>query len=192
VRHRTDRTLAIELPASGERRVAIVSDTHSKPHPEAYRWLRRDRPDAILHAGDIGSLHVLDELEDIAPTYAVRGNIDGVDSRTPDDLVINLSAGEICVQILLTHIAVYGPKLRKDVRARARKSGAGLVVCGHSHVPLIARDGELAVFTPGSCGPRRFHLPITLGILELASKGVQLRHIDCENGQPWLPPQASV
>ena len=73
----------------------------------------------------------------------------------------------------------------EPVQARARE--AGLVVCGHSHVPLIARDRDLAVFNPGSVGPRRFQLPIVFGLIEVSSSAVRLAHIDCETGQAWKP-----
>ena len=65
--------------------------------------------------------------------------------------------------------------------------GAGLVVCGHSHVPFVTNDRGLALFNPGSVGPRRFALPIVFGVMEVTSAGVSLRHVDCETGLPWRP-----
>ena len=62
-----------------------------------------------------------------------------------------------------------------------------MVVCGHSHVPFLGRDRGHAVFNPGSSGPRRFQLPITLGVLDVSRSGVQMRHVDCETGLPWQP-----
>ena len=70
----------------------------------------------------------------------------------------------------------------------ARARGASLVVCGHSHVPFIGRDQGLVVFNPGSIGPRRFHLPIVFGVIDLGPGGVKLRHVDCETGRTWEPP----
>jgi predicted phosphodiesterase len=92
------------------------------------------------------------------------------------------------LRIYLTHIAVNGPKLRADVARMARAEHASLVVCGHSHVPFIAQDRELAVFNPGSIGPRRFHLPIVFGTIAITPRGVRLAHVDCETGRPWSPP----
>jgi hypothetical protein len=61
------------------------------------------------------------------------------------------------------------------------------VVCGHSHVPFIGRDRGLSVFNPGSIGPKRFHLPIVFGVIDIAKNGVSLQHIDCETGERWEP-----
>jgi hypothetical protein len=62
------------------------------------------------------------------------------------------------------------------------------VVCGHSHVPFIGRDRGLTVFNPGSIGPRRFHLPIVFGTMDVTPAGLRLGHVDCETGAPWTPP----
>ena len=70
----------------------------------------------------------------------------------------------------------------------ARAERASLVVCGHSHVPFIGQERDLTVFNPGSIGPRRFHLPIVFGTIAVAPQGIRLAHVDCETGQPWLPP----
>jgi uncharacterized protein len=145
-------------------------------------------PDAILHAGDVGDLKVLDELARIAPVYAVRGNIDSHARDLPDTLVIDI-ASAAPLRILLTHIAVYGPKLRAPVARMAKTEGATLVVCGHSHVPFIGADRGITVFNPGSIGPRRFALPIVFGTVDVTSAGVNLAHVDVETGAKWLPPR---
>jgi uncharacterized protein len=172
----------------GSVRLAVVADTHSAPHEQTAELLRAYAPDAILHAGDIGDLTVLDELATIAPVFAVRGNIDGRDNELPDDLTIDLvDDGESRLRMLLTHIAVYGPKLRGEVAKRARAVHASLVICGHSHVPFIGRDKGLVVFNPGSIGPRRFQLPIVFGTLELREGKVSMQHVSCETGARWEP-----
>jgi predicted phosphodiesterase len=94
---------------------------------------------------------------------------------------------ERLLRLLLLHIAVNGPKLRGDAARRAQAAQAGLVICGHSHVPFIGRDRGLSVFNPGSIGPRRFHLPIVFGLLTLEKRRISLEHVDCESGQRWLP-----
>jgi putative phosphoesterase len=160
----------------------MVADTHSAPHARANALVADERPDVILHAGDIGSPDVVTALAAIAPTYAVRGNID--DHLFPDELLIDVGG----LKLLLTHIAVYGPRLRADVAARAREANAAIVVCGHSHVPFLGRDQGLVVFNPGSIGPRRFSLPIVFGVLELGKSGMRFEHVSCETGQRWLPP----
>jgi putative phosphoesterase len=178
----------LPLAAGGSFRFAVVADTHSKPHPATSERLAELAPDAILHAGDIGELAVLDELSKLAPVFAVRGNIDAP-SEVPELRLIELISGDVLkLRILLVHIAVYGPKLRAEVARVAVKERASLVVCGHSHVPFIGRDRGLGIFNPGSIGPRRFQLPIVLGALDVDSSSARLRHIDCETGQTWTPP----
>jgi predicted phosphodiesterase len=93
----------------------------------------------------------------------------------------------VLVTMLLTHIAVDRTRVRADVGRRARECGAGLVVCGHSHVPFAAHDRGLTLFNPGSVGPRRFTLPIVFGVIEVRREGVSLRHVDCETGGQWVP-----
>jgi predicted phosphodiesterase len=102
--------------------------------------------------------------------------------------VVDVEGGDRSQRILVVHIGVYGPKLRAEVAKLARVEGASLVVCGHSHVPFIGREGNLTVFNPGSVGPRRFHLPIVFGTMDITPAGVRLGHVDCETGAPWMPP----
>lgn len=175
---------AARLP-TGTARIAVVADTHSQLHPATLDVLAAFHPDVILHAGDIGDLAVLDELARIAPVYAIRGNIDATVSDLPDHLILD---GDHSVpRIAMVHIGQYGPSLRREVEALARKEGAAVVICGHSHVPFIGSHRGITVFNPGSCGPRRFALPIVFGTMELTPTGVKLAHIDCETGNAWLP-----
>lgn len=173
----------------GSFRFAIVADTHGRPHAATLPRLRELAPQAILHAGDIGDLQVLSQLSEIAPVHAVRGNIDVQARDLPETLIVELRHEQaLRLRLLLTHIAVYGPKLRAEVSRLATSERASLVVCGHSHVPFIGRDRGLSVFNPGSIGPKRFQLPIVLGALEVQGSRASLRHIDCETGRPWSPP----
>ncbi|HET7767465.1 MAG TPA: metallophosphoesterase family protein [Chloroflexota bacterium] len=172
----------------GGLRIVVVADTHSRPHPKSRGLIAAERPDHILHAGDVGDLEVLDGLRKIAPVSAVRGNIDAHVPELPDTLTIDVCEGdEGVLKLLLLHIGVYGARVRGDVAGMARKEGARVVVCGHSHVPFIGRDRDLTVFNPGSMGPRRFSLPIVFGVIEIGGQGVTMRHVDCETGQRWLP-----
>jgi putative phosphoesterase len=179
--------VSIPVRADGSLRLAAVSDTHSQPHPATAARLAAIVPDAILHAGDVGDLKVLDDLARIAPVYAVRGNIDTRARDLPEALVIDI-ASAAPVRILLTHIAVYGPKLRAEAARMAKAEGATLVVCGHSHVPFIGTDRGITMFNPGSIGPRRFTLPIVFGTVDITPSGVRLAHVDMETGERWLPP----
>jgi hypothetical protein len=183
-RHET-RTL--RLPARGIR-LGVVADTHSRPHPNALQLLTAQKPAFILHAGDIGDLAVLDALENVAPLIVVRGNIDTRAHHLADSITLQFESPQALLRIYLTHIAVARTRLRTEARERAQAEQADMVICGHSHVPLIAQDGPVAVFNPGSIGPRRFRLPITFGIADIhPQKGVSLHHIDCETGVRWQP-----
>jgi hypothetical protein len=182
----------LTLRPDGTLRLVVVADTHSQPHPRAAECLAARAPDAILHAGDIGDLGVLAQLSAIAPVLAIRGNID---VHAPDlldaltlDLVRSAEDPQPLLRMLLVHIGVHGPKLRAEVAAMARAQGAQAVVCGHSHVPFLGRDRGLTVFNPGSIGPRRFHLPIVFGTIDVTLAGLRFAHVDCETGAPWTPP----
>jgi putative phosphoesterase len=197
------RSASLALRGDGTLTIACVADTHSQPHAAIAERLAAIAPDAILHAGDIGDPAVIAGLAATAPVFAVRGNID-TRSAFPDVLTLDVVApgdpgdpdadstdgpgGVPRLRIYLTHIAVAGPRLRGDVARAARAERAQLVVCGHSHVPFIGRERELTVFNPGSIGPRRFHLPIVFGTIAITPQAVRLAHVDCETGQPWLPP----
>jgi uncharacterized protein len=178
----------LSLNERGGLRLACVADTHSKPHPNTEGLIRSLEVDAILHGGDIGDLEVLTQLAELAPLYAVRGNIDERANHVPDGLTVRIQSGaDTVLTLLLMHIVVYGPKIRKEAAQLAWKEGAKLIVCGHSHVPFIGRDKGLTVFNPGSIGPRRLRLPIVLGVLEIAAGKLSLKHIDCETGHEWAP-----
>jgi putative phosphoesterase len=164
-------------------RLVAVADTHGRPHARARELIAAQAPGAILHAGDVGDLAVLEDLAGIAPVHVVRGNIDAA-GALPDVLTLDVGA----LRILLLHIAVVGPRLRADAARLARAERADLVVCGHSHVPFIGVDRGVAVFNPGSIGPRRFALPIVFGVIDVPASGpARLGHVSCETGAPWAP-----
>jgi putative phosphoesterase len=178
---RTSAKLAVRR--GGSLKLAVVADTHSLPHPALARHLGAFRPDAILHAGDIGAPEVLEKLAEVAPLFVVRGNVDARAPTLPDVLTLDVVSGErVMLRLLLVHIGVNGPRPRAEIARLARAESASLLVCGHSHVPFIGQERELTVFNPGSCGPRRFHLPVVL-----TPAGVRLAHVDCDTGKPWSP-----
>ena len=176
------------MRADGSVRLGIVADTHSAPHERGLVHLAAQKPDFILHGGDIGELSVLDRLAEIAPVHAVRGNIDVRASELPDVLTLELVHEERTqITLMLTHIALYGSRIRPDAAKRARAEKASVIICGHSHVPFIGQERGLSIFNPGSIGPKRFHLPILFGAMDLSPTAVSLRHFDCETGAVWTP-----
>lgn len=184
----TKARVQVPMRGDGSLRVGIVADTHSAPNEAGLRHLAAQRPDVILHGGDIGDLAVLDQLSTLAPVHAVRGNIDVRAAHLPDVLVLELThEGQTQLTVLLTHIALAGPRIRADAAKRARAEKASVIVCGHSHVPFIGQERGLSIFNPGSIGPRRFQLPILFGVMELSPSAVRLRHFDCATGAEWKP-----
>jgi putative phosphoesterase len=181
-------TARLVAPPGRGLRLAVVADTHSRPHPAAAAQLRALAPDAILHAGDIGDLGVLDELRSIAPLHAIRGNIDVRAADLPDVITLDLQVPATALRVLLIHIGQAGVRLRADAARLARSERAALVVCGHSHIPFVGIDRGLSIFNPGSVGPRRFSLPIVFGVIELDQRGPRFSHVDAETGGRWLPP----
>ncbi|NLL14555.1 MAG: metallophosphoesterase family protein [Fibrobacter sp.] len=179
----------VQVSEDGSLKLAIVSDTHSAPYAGATELIAGLHPNAILHAGDIGDLHILDQFAAICPVYAVRGNIDQRLPTLPDVLVLEIMSKEkLLLRILMLHVGLYGPKLQSQVIRKAKSEDASLVICGHSHVPFIGSGHGYTVFNPGSMGPRRNGLPIVFGILELNAGNFRLSHVDCETGLPWRPP----
>ncbi len=137
-------------------RVAVVSDTHGLLRPEVLPALHG--AEQILHLGDVGDPSILKTLEKIAPVHAVRGNVDrdGPCSRLPETDVLLFKGHYI---YLLHDIGT----LHLD--PAAAKFSA--VLYGHSHRPSITHKKDVLYFNPGSCGPRRFDLPITIGFLHV-------------------------
>ena len=142
--------------------IGVISDTHGLLRAEALSALQKS--DRIIHAGDIGDPAILDRLSEIAPVTAVRGNVDreAWTKNIPESDVLESDG----VSIYVLHI------LEKfDLKPEA--AGIGAVIYGHSHVPKQEmRDGVL-YFNPGSAGPRRFHLPVTVG--KLMVQGSKIR-----------------
>lgn len=174
--------------STDEVRIVVVADTHSRPHPSLVSQVAEHAPALVLHAGDLGSGPLLDDLERLAPVVAVRGNVDPRNQGLPDSMDLTLERSEQPrLRLLLTHIAIYRTHLNRHTRNRAQAAGAQLVVFGHSHLPFVGRDGRFALYNPGSAGPRRFRLPITFGVLELGLQGLDLHHVDLETGNRWTP-----
>jgi putative phosphoesterase len=137
--------------------VGVISDTHGLLRPEAVEMLRGS--EHIIHAGDIGAPEIIPALQKLAPVTAIRGNVDHQDwcRRFHETEVVELAD---------VHIYIIHDVNAVDLNPKA--AGFAAVISGHSHKPhQEVRDGVL-YFNPGSAGPRRFKLPITVGRLEIS------------------------
>jgi len=145
--------------ASIEMRVGVISDTHGLLRPEAIGALRGS--DLIVHAGDIGRPDVLEQLRNLAPTHAVRGNIDIApwSRELPVTVVVHAGRQRLFVLHDISQLDV------DHFRA-----GYGAVVFGHSHRPSAERRDGVLFLNPGSAGPRRFGLPITMARLHVPGR----------------------
>ncbi len=134
------------------KKIGIISDTHGLLRPEAGRVFAEC--ELIIHAGDIGTEEVLDELGRIAPVAAVRGNNDnaGWAAGIPCRKIIDIGKEKIEV-VHIFH--------KDDIPA------GSIVVSGHTHRPCINVEDKILFINPGSAGPRRFNLPVTVAILEI-------------------------
>jgi putative phosphoesterase len=150
-------------------KIGVISDTHGLLRPEAIAALRDS--DRILHAGDVGDPDILDRLREIAPVTAIRGNIDREPwaQRLPETEVLEVEG----VSIYMLHDLA-----QLDLKPEA--SGFRVVVYGHSHRSKIEEKNGVLYFNPGSAGPRRFQLPVSVGLMEIHAETVQAHLIDLE------------
>ena len=143
--------------------VGIISDTHGLLRPEAVEALAG--ADFIIHAGDIGSPEILDGVSRIAPVTAVRGNIDNGPWARALPLTAVLEVGACRLYVLHEIQAL-------DLEPKA--TGFQAVITGHTHKPSAEVRGGVLFLNPGSAGPRRFKLPVTVARIEI--DGLTLRH----------------
>ena len=141
--------------------VGLISDTHGLLRPEALEALRGSR--LIVHAGDVGRPEILDLLNAVAPTFAVRGNIDTQPWAAPLPATEAVEVGPHLIWVL-HDIA----QLDLDPTV-----GFAAVVYGHSHKPAIETRADVLYVNPGSAGPRRFRLPVTVGRLHVTDDGLR-------------------
>jgi uncharacterized protein len=151
-------------------RIGLVSDTHGLLRPQALEAL--GGCDLILHAGDIGSAEILDALKKVAPLVAVRGNVDQSDwaLALPETAVVQ--TGTAVIYVL------------HDVKAMDLDPGAAgfhIVVSGHSHQPGKYERGGVLYINPGSAGPRRFQLPVTLARLDVTRTPFEVEFVTLED-----------
>jgi putative phosphoesterase len=150
-------------------RIGVISDTHGLLRPEALKELRG--AEHILHAGDVGSPDILDALRDVAPVSAIRGNVDesGPCRQLPPTEFVELGGHNIYM-LHDVHMLDLDPGA----------AGIAAIVFGHSHKPLIEHRRGVLFVNPGSAGPRRFQLPVTLAWLHIEATGLSARvvHLD--------------
>lgn len=136
--------------------IGVISDTHGLMRPEALAALRG--VEHILHAGDVGDIAILDALRKIAPVTAIRGNVD--------------TSGR-CAELPATDVVELGDKLFylvhsvHDLDIDPVAAGVAMVVSGHSHKASVKVQRGVVFFNPGSAGPRRFSLPVTVGFVSV-------------------------
>ncbi len=147
------------VQASDLMRIGIISDTHGLLRPEALVALQG--VDQIVHAGDVGRQEILSALREIAPLCVVRGNVDveAWSSALPETETLIVGRTRIHVLHDLATLAVDPVAERIDV-----------VIYGHSHQPTVERRGPVLYLNPGSAGPRRFSLPITVAMLTVEGR----------------------
>lgn len=151
--------------------IGLISDTHGLLRPEALTALQG--ASLILHAGDVGNPDILDALERIAPVRAVRGNTDfgAVRDRLPDTHVVAVADG---VNVYLLHIL-------DDLDLDPAAAGLKAVIYGHTHSPAIERRDGVWYINPGSAGPRRFKLPITVARMSVVGGELETEIVDIES-----------
>ena len=150
-------------------RIAILSDTHGLLRPEVVEYLKT--ADVILHGGDINKQSIVDELQQYAPLYIVRGNNDKEWAQDiPHDLTLTLDG--------MTFVMVHNKKEVPDL------TGADVVVFGHSHKYLQEEKDGVLWLNPGSCGPRRFHQEITMMMAELTDGSLRVEKITIPHEVP--------
>jgi hypothetical protein len=151
--------------------IGVISDTHGLIRPEAISALQES--ELIIHAGDIGKMDVIEALKAIAPVIAVKGNIDKGEWAEGLPEAREVEAGS--VRIYVTHIF-------EDLNIDPAAESVQMIITGHSHVPSIREQNGVVYLNPGSAGPRRFNLPISVARVEVSGIHIDARIIRLEVG----------
>jgi uncharacterized protein len=158
--------------------IGLISDTHGLLRPQALRAL--EGSDLIIHAGDVGDPEILEALKTLAPVFAVRGNVD-TDPwalALPETEVIETDAATIYV-LHNVHALDLDPAA----------AGFHIIVSGHSHKPARTEHGGVMFLNPGSAGPRRFDLPVTIARLDVSQQPWSVAFIDLMDTSSKSVPQ---
>lgn len=149
--------------------VGVLSDTHGLLRPQVLEALAG--VEHILHAGDVGDIRILDKLREIAPVTAIRGNVDTIGP---------------CAKLPATEAVEFGGHFLymlhaiEDLDLNPRAAKIQVVISGHSHKPSITEREGVVYLNPGSVGPRRFSLPISLAMLHLQPESVRAEIVELE------------
>ena len=151
-------------------RIGLLSDTHGWLHPRVAHYFKD--VDAIWHAGDVGKAEVIDELQQIAPTLGVFGNIDGPEVRMqfPEFQLLEINGS----RFLLLHIVGRPPRYVLRSKELIAEHKPDYLICGHSHVLAVLRDEKqkLVYLNPGAAGRSGFHQVCTIMRFNIATKGI--------------------
>ena len=150
-------------------RIGVISDTHGLLRPEALSALAGS--EHILHAGDVGDIRILDRLRKIAPVTAIRGNVDvhGECSLLPPSEAVELS-GRLFYLVHSVH----------DLDIDPLAAQVDIVISGHSHKPAIEQKKGVMYLNPGSAGPRRFNLPVSVALVTVDESRLEPRIVELD------------
>lgn len=151
--------------------IGVISDTHGLLRPEAVRAL--EGSERIVHAGDVGDPSILEDLARIAPVTAIRGNVDRGElaMRLPATVVVEAEGARL---FMLHDLETLGSHLAQDPAA----AGFGAVVYGHTHKPSSEMRNGVLYLNPGSAGPRRFTLPVTVARLTVSGERLEAEIVE--------------
>ncbi len=152
--------------------IGVISDTHGLLRPEALAALHGSA--YIIHAGDIGDPDIMKELGEIAPVTAIRGNVDREVWARKVPATNVLEVGGISIYVLHN---------LQELDLKPAAAGFAVVVYGHSHVPKQETKNGVLYFNPGSAGPRRFQLPVTIGRLKVKDGKVSGEIVEIVSGK---------
>jgi uncharacterized protein len=152
--------------------IGVVSDTHGLLRPEVLEALAG--AELIVHAGDVGDQSVLQELQLVAPVLAVRGNVDGGSGTGSLPLTRVVEVGRHTIYVL---------HRLSDLDLDPAAAGLAAVVYGHSHAPALFWRYGVLFLNPGSAGPRRFRLPVSIATIEVEGDTLKPRLVELENGR---------
>lgn len=149
------------------KKIGVISDTHGLMREEVLNVLLGC--DLIIHAGDIGSIAIIETLNSIGPVRAVRGNID------KDEWCYSFPTTD---GIEIDNKFLYVLHNLEELNIDPKAAGFNIVISGHSHKPLKSEKDDIIYLNPGSVGPRRFNLPISMAIIELENENIDIHYIN--------------